>query len=122
MANTTLRIYRGELKGWSCVALDNGEPLDFTSADITFVVRKKYPPSSVVNDDDALIVKEVGDGITLTDEESGEFDLDLVKEDTYEMAPGGYYYGFEAVMSGQVDPIVLHQGVFSILPDVVRST
>ena len=121
MADFTM--YRGETKTWEITVTDGGVALDITGANIRFVVRDGYPASTVVLDTDALISKSTAalGGITITDGPAGEFELELVKADTTSLTPGAYYYGIETILAGETEPIVIQQGEFEILPDVVRA-
>jgi hypothetical protein len=101
-------MQQGDGKTLSITVLDDDEnPVDLTSADITFVVSKA--PGSV-----AQIVKVTPDHIESADPETGVFTVPLDPEDTENMAAGAYYYEAEVIDSDGLSSTVL-SGRFVLL-------
>ena len=123
MSNVDLSIYRGEMKTWQWAATDKSVAVSIVGATIRWTVRTATPDSATVVDTDAVIAKTTADGaIVITNGAGGLFEASLVKSDTNTLAPGTYIHGIELVLQGQSDPVVLAQGTFVILADIVRAS
>src|SRR5262245_56542261 len=66
---------------------DAGQPVDLANAEIRFEMAR-YAGSA------PLVVKSLGDGITIIDQSAGRFDVALLPADTEELR-GCYYYEAE---------------------------
>ena len=122
-----LEIYRGEKKAWQFTVTGSGgsaSPTDLTSASILFAVYSAAPAGSVSSVSGAVFTRIVGTGITITGAASGIFQLTVNKTNTcsLDVGAGGtdYSYGCEVMTTGETEPVVIAQGIFRILPDVVR--
>ncbi len=122
-----LELYRGQKKIWTgTIRSRAGAVVPILNAGIYFTVRDKIPAGSVSDDTDSevLFKKTVGAGISLSDATNGEFEILVDKADTNSIeipsTGKGYVYGIALVESGQSDPIVLAQGVFTLMADIVR--
>jgi hypothetical protein len=123
MADVAISIYRGEGKTWSGAATNNGAVVNLLGSTVYFTVYPDYPASTVTTDAGATIKKlsSVAGEITLTDPTNGLFEVALVKADTNSLTPGDFVYGIEVMLSGATSPVVLGQGIITVLADVVRA-
>lgn len=124
--NDKLTLVRGERKTWTGVIRAAGAVVDITGASVYFTVRTKIPAGSVADDTDVgvLLKKTVGNGVSLQNASNGEFEILIDKSDTNSIEISstgkGYVYGIAIVESGQSDPLVLAQGKFILVADIVR--
>lgn len=73
-----LTLYRGDSDTLNVTATDKGDPLDLTDTDLRFTAKRGLNDG----DDDAIIVKTLADGITVTDALGGLASIAIDPEDT----------------------------------------
>ncbi len=96
---------------------DTGAAVDLTSADITWMAKRRRNDADV----DALITKAIGSGVTVTSAVGGVAEVAIAAADTDAITPGAYYWELQSVdAAGKTH--TLAGGRIVILPDLIRST
>lgn len=113
-----LRMARGDAAGWEFAATDprTGDPVDLTGAAIRFTAKRK----NTDDDDDAVIVHTVSDGISVTDDVNGIFQLRLETDDTDDLTKATTLLWDVQITSGG-QPLTVAFGELVIRPDVGRT-
>lgn len=81
MRDQELTMFRGDAKAWGFTITDPDDPdlpVDITSASVTFTAKRKASD----DDDDAIVQKSVGSGVTITDGPNGRCSVQLQESDT----------------------------------------
>lgn len=96
---------------------DTGDPVDLASAELTWMTKRRRNDV----DADALIVKTIGAGITVTNEPGGAAEVVITSADTDAIVPGAYWWELQSVdATNRV--ATLAGGRIVILPDLIRTT
>ncbi len=117
---TDLSITRGEARAWDFTVTQGGTAVDMTGGSVYFTVRYAWAGTDSTSDADAVIAKS-GTAILLTAPLVGEFRVSLDRADTVNLDAKTYRYGVECIFAGDTDPEFIADGLFVILPDVVRA-
>lgn len=75
---TDLRMYRGDDRDFTVTLTEDGSPMDLTGADVRFTAKEHLRD----DDEDAVVVATVGDGIVVDDPTSGVLVVSVDAEDT----------------------------------------
>lgn len=125
---TTISSYRGEHKIWEFTVTEAGVAVNLTGAALRWVVRPAVPESAITADvtvpanaNDALLVKAIGTGITVTDAVNGEFELEVVKANTNTWTPTNYVWELEMLPNGAAEYLTVQTGVWCLLGDIARA-
>ena len=114
---TTLSMVRGDSAEFSVHLTEgDGSDLDLTGLDITFTVKEHR----FLDDADALLVKTVGDGITIVSASEGTLTIAIDPADTSELEHLPTYRWDVQVQSGG-DVRTPLTGRLIISPDVTRT-
>lgn len=76
-----LTLYRGDSDTLIVTATDTGEPYDLTDTTLRFTAKRRFED----DDSDAIIVKTLDDGITVTDALGGLAVITISPEDTADL-------------------------------------
>lgn len=121
MVKLPIQIKRGDTREIPFTVLDeNGVPMEsLASGYLTFVVKVRASD----DDDDAVMVKTVGDGITITSEEEGTIVVAIEPEDTsgFAATKRGLLWDLQLVTAaGKV--YTLEDGIMNVKADISRNT
>lgn len=103
-----IEIWSGESKTIDPSPLteeDTDEIVDLAGATLRWVIVNRV-------NDEVLVTKELGDGITVRDEQNGEWEINLVSADTEDLE--GSYYHEARVVDGDGNESVVSVGEFVI--------
>lgn len=111
-----LEMYRGDAATWNMICYKkDGSRLDVSSGSLFFGAKA----STRQSDGQAIFIKTIGDGITVTNGVQGEITVELDRTDTEGVyAPAEYEWGLQYVTTGN-KPFTLLRGDLLIKPDVV---
>lgn len=94
---------------------DTGDPIDLTGAELTFMVKRDRRD----DDDDAILTKTVGSGITVSAPATGVAVVAIDAADTDEETPAACWWELQSVdVTSKVH--TLAAGRFAITADLVR--
>lgn len=110
-----LEMYRGDAAIWNLICYQNdGTRLDISSGSLFFAAKA----STNMTDVQALFIKTIGDGITVTDGPNGLCTVELDKTDTEGIsAPSSYQWGLQYVTTGN-KPYTLMRGRLTVKADI----
>lgn len=115
---TLLQMTRGDDVEFNVVVTDQaGDPVDLTGIDLRFTAKR----DSGDGDDDAIIVKTTGAGITVTDEAGGLATISIDAADTDELGvPASLTWDLQSTDEA-AKVRTLAGGTLAISPDVSRT-
>jgi hypothetical protein len=119
---TDLAITRGDNETLTILVTDpdnNDTPINLTGATLTWMVKRR--PTD--DDDDAILTKATGSGITLANQttDTGEATIAIDDTDTDALAPGTFYWELQSVDSA-TKVYTLAGGRIRIAADLIRET
>lgn len=114
----TFEMFRGDDRTLSVdLSETGGGAIDLTGAAVRFTGKVNTQDA----DDDALIVKTVGDGITIADPPTGEIAIDIAASDTSSFAGKvDLVCDVQISVGGKTRTVWL--GRLTVLPDVSRTS
>jgi len=115
---SVLELYRGDDRTAAVAIMDlAGVPLDLTGTALQFTVKRRVADP----DDDAVIVKTIGAGITITDEAAGEAEVVFDAADTDTLPTGPHYRWDIQVIDDTGKVRTVAAGRFVIRADITRT-
>jgi hypothetical protein len=118
---SSMTATRGDTNRYTLTISRSGARVDLTGVSVWFTVKRAHADS----DDDALIQKTVGDGITPADQgeaaTEGQAELVLAPADTASLSPTTIYYYDVQILESTVVTTV-DSGTFTVSADVTRAT
>lgn len=114
----TLLMTRGDDVTLDVIATDQGAPVDLTGAGVWWTAKRRHLDA----DDDAVIRKTVGAGITVTNPAGGLATVDLVPADTAGLGNSVALWWDLQVKDGAGKVRTLAAGRLVVNADVTRAT
>lgn len=114
----SLRMVRGDDRTFTLDLVEGGAAMDLTGADVRFVAKRAIGDE----DDDAFLVKTVGDGIEIDDDPtSGRAVLTIDAADTSDLTGlERFSFGVRVTRGGSTRTPI--SGRLEVSPDVARTT
>lgn len=111
-----LTLYRGDSDTLIVTATDTGEPYDLTDTELRFTAKRRHEDA----DEEAVIVKTLEDGITVTDALGGLAAIAISPADTDDLARDvNLVWDLQATQGETVR--TLAEGVLKVSRDVSRT-
>lgn len=105
-------MFAGDTKVLQITLTDSANVIvDVSTASIIWALSRKATST-------ALLTKEVGTGVTITDGPGGKFEVAIDPVDTADLK-GDYYHEIEVEMGGVVSTVT--SGTITIQPDLIKT-